>query len=408
MHRLAIRTWPVALAFLAAQLLVVWQSVRADVETPRVVLGPGAKDLVVGPGMNAAGRDLRGCEFVTQDLTGAVFDGCNLYGVRIAGCILKRASFRGAIFTGGDIEVNADEGADFSDATVNGVRRSSDRFGLELSPAQLMSTWSYKNKDLHQCEIRGSYPYPSREVARFDFRGADLRQATLRGDLSKSDFTDARVYGAFFGNDSITFEQLASTCDYKHRSLCVRLYTAGKTATALSGKWDFSRINLDGSDLSFPPPDADFTDARINGCTIRNGLTKCQLSSTASFKQGSLTGLRLISGDLSACDLSAINLTDCFFEHCKFGKTNLEDAVITGARFITDESLAKSDRLTLEQIKSTWNYKHGRMEGIRILTYSGTTPVTGTGAFVGGDTRIHLQSHWGSGVRFAGATIVPK
>ncbi|NMC35038.1 MAG: hypothetical protein GYA36_21665, partial [Veillonellaceae bacterium] len=47
----------------------------ADTEPPRVVLGPGAVGLKVGPGMNAAGKDLRGCEFVGQDLTGTVFDG---------------------------------------------------------------------------------------------------------------------------------------------------------------------------------------------------------------------------------------------------------------------------------------------------------------------------------------------
>ncbi len=38
---------------------------------------------------------------------------------------------------------------------------------------------------------------------------------------------------------------------------------------------------------------------------------------------------------------------------------------LTSARFVTGKSVAESDRLTLEQIKSTWNYQHGRMEGIK-------------------------------------------
>ena len=202
-----------AAALLFAPLFERGPSGRFDNEPPRVVLSPGAKDLVVEPGMNAAGRDLRGCEFVGQDLTGATFDGCILYHARIEQCNLKHASFRGAIFPGSYVDINpTHEGADFTDATINGIWRSSadgfDSYGMDLTPQQLMSTWSYKNKDLHQCAIRASYPYPSREVASFNFRGADLREATIWGDCSKCDFTDARIYGAFLGNNSITFEQL--------------------------------------------------------------------------------------------------------------------------------------------------------------------------------------------------------
>jgi uncharacterized protein YjbI with pentapeptide repeats len=229
-----------------------------------------------------------------------------------------------------------------------------------------MSTWSYKNKDLHQCAIRAAYPYPSREVAAYDFRRADLREATLLGDFSKSDFTDARIFGAFFGNDSITFEQLASTWDFTQRRLRVRLSSGGTPGATSTGKWDFSHMNLVGSDLSFRPSDVDLTDATINDCTIRDGVTKAQLYSTRSYQQGDLTGLRVMRGDLSGCDLSGMNLTGCLFSHCRFAGANFEDAVITAAWFITDNTVAESDRLTVEQIKSTWNHQHGRMEGVRL------------------------------------------
>ena len=373
---------PLMLVMLPCALIVLKadSDTRADTKSPRVVRGPAAKDLVVGPRMNAAGRDLRGCEFVTQDLSGAVFDGCNLYGVRIDGCILKGASFRGAMFPGAHVDATpADEGIDFTDATVNGGSRFWQSngsgfylYGMDLTPRQLMSTWSYKNKDLHQCAIRASYPYPSREVAGFDFRGANLRQATVRADCSKCDFTDARIYGACFDENSITFEQLASTWDFRRRRLRVRLSWSGKAGAASSGKWDFSHINLVGSDLSFRPSDVDFTDATINDCTIRNGLTRAQLYCTRSYQRGDLTGLRLKSSDLSGCDLSGMNLTGCSFAHCNFAGTNFDDAVITDALFLTknyfgtDQPLAESDGLTLEQIKTTWNYKHGHMEGIRL------------------------------------------
>ena len=368
MYRLAIQQ---TLVIFVCGLMLIRQVCDAcgDTESPRVILGPSAKDLVVGPGMNAAGRDLRGCEFVTQDLTGAVFDDCNLYGVLIDGSILKRASFRGAIFQGANVEVSLnDNGVDFTDATINGVWRSSaegfDFYGLELSPHQLMSTWSYKNKDLRQCMIRCSNT--SGEAVKLDFRGADLRKATIQGDCSKCDFTDARIYRVFFGNGSITFDQLASTSDFKRGSLSVRLAIDRKTAARSPGKWDFSRINLKGSDLYYPPPDADFADTKINDCTIRNGFTKQQLYSTASYKKGNLAGLRLASSDLSGCDLSNMNLTGCRFFHCKFTDVDFKNAVITGASFGPDNSNTKSDLLTIKQIKSTWNYKHNRMEGITL------------------------------------------
>jgi hypothetical protein len=69
---------------------------QADTPDPSVTLGPRASDLKVGPRMNAAGRDLRGCKFVGKDLTGAVFDRACLRGVQFWDCGLARASFKGA------------------------------------------------------------------------------------------------------------------------------------------------------------------------------------------------------------------------------------------------------------------------------------------------------------------------
>lgn len=368
MRRFTMRKTLFAATCLLIPFIPVHQPARADVESSRVVLGPGAKDLVVGPGMDAAGRDLRGCEFVTQDLTGAVFDRCNLYGVRIDGCILKGASFRGAVFLGANVEIGLDDGVDFTDATINGNWRSSaegfDFYGAVLSPRQLMSTWSYNNKELRQCQIRGSDAKGA--AVGLDFRGADLRQTTFWGDLSKCDFTNARIDGAYFGNAAITFEQLASTWDFQHGSLRVRLAAGTTETTGVSRRWDFSRIGLRGSDLSILSPDAVFADARIDGCTMRMGFTRTQLCATASYKEGSLAGLRLMGTDLSGCDLSGINLTGCVFSHCTFAGVDFNDAVITDARFVTDRRVGETDRLTVEQLKSTWNYKHGRMRGIHL------------------------------------------
>jgi len=363
MHRIT-RRWVVVTAVILTILLPTIQKLAfGDTQTPRVVLGPAAEDLVVGPGMNAAEHDLRGCEFVGQDLTGASFDGCNLYDVRIHQCILRQTSFRGAVFTGAEVTdigafggpYSALQGADFTDATINGAERLYD---LKLSPQQLMSTRSYKTKDLRKCAI-----WSLGQPKKLDFRQADLRQATLIGDFTKSDFTNARLYGATLQGVTLAFEQLASTLDFKQRGLHLRLSMA--RSSGLSEKWDFSRINLEGSHLLIPLPDADFTNARISGCTIHKGLTRAQLCSTASYRQGNLTGLRLTWSDLSGCDLSGMNLTGAAFAQCDFAEANLADAVITDVNFISVPSVSWGCKgLTADQIKSTWNYKRGRMDGI--------------------------------------------
>ncbi len=353
----AIRTAALILLCLLESVSIAPHSARADTKSPRVVLGPAVQDLVVAPGMNAAGRDLRGSEFVTQDLTGANFDGCNLYGVLMDSCTLIGASFRGAIFAGAKLDIAVDDhDVDVTDATINGVM-GFNYYGLRLSPQQLKSTRSYQIKELRQCAIHAA---PSKEVARFDFRGADLRETRFYGDFFQTDFTDARIDRAHFGYAVISFEQLASTRDFKQRRLRVHLRSRGKMETASSAEWDLSHINLAGSDLSFNLGNVDFTDATIRDCTIRYGLTREQLYSTRSYQQGDLAGLRLWWIDLWDWDLSRVNLTGATFSHCTFAGTNLEDAVITAARF------SSTSDLTVEQIKSTWNYKHGRMDGIEL------------------------------------------
>ncbi len=365
MHRVAIRNVAVALAFLSVLFIVTHQCARADTEPPRVVLGPAVKDLTVGPGMNAAGRDLRGSEFVLQDLTGAIFDGCNLYDVRIYDCILSRASFRGAIFAGARIGDCRVDDADFTNAVINGNGFFRERFfyTLELSPEQLKSTRSYKTKDLHKCVISGSWSTPA-----FDFGGADLRQARLiNGDFTKCDFTNARIHRTTFGNFTLSFEQLASSADFGGRHLHVHILRGGTNANGLTGAVDFSGIDLEGSELSGLPPDADFTDARISGCAFREGLTKAQLYSTASYKEGNLTRLVTAWSDLAGCDLAGMNLTGSRFGQCDFTGANLEDAVITDVNFVSVSGVSCGCRgLSADQIKSTWNCRHHHMKGITL------------------------------------------
>ena len=91
------------------------------------------------------------------------------------------------------------------------------------------------------------------------------------------------------------------------------------------------------------------------------------LRSTASYRQGDLSGIRLYDVDLAGVDLSNQNLTKAAFGHCDLTNVDFTDAVITAADFVTFRYRDDPTKgLTADQIKSTWNYKHGRMEGIQL------------------------------------------
>jgi uncharacterized protein YjbI with pentapeptide repeats len=369
MNLAASRGTLVALASIQLLSTIVQPHVRGDTEVPRIVLGPAAKDLVVGPSMNATGRDLRNSEFVGQDLRGAVFDDCDLYNVQIFQCDLSGASFCRSVFRGAKVGECQLKGAVFTDAVVNanGLSERNFAYTLELSPEQLMTTRSYKSKDLRQSVICGLV-IGSMTPPTLDFRGANLGQALLKnGDFSKSDFSGARIYQTTFRNCTLTSSQLASTADFARGRLSVQIQARGKNRAGLTGRCDFSEINLRGSTLGAVGPDADFTDTVINDCTISRGLTKTQLYSTKSYKQGNLTNTTWSWIDFSGCNLARLNLTGAEFGQCDFTDASLEDAVISDVNFIAVSSVPWGCKgLTVEQIKSTWNYKHGRMEGIRL------------------------------------------
>ena len=210
------RALPAAM-IVGALMLMPARASHGDTETPRVRLGRWAGKLEVGPGMNAAGRHLRDSAFVGQNLRGAVFDGCDLYGVRFYQSDLSRASFRGAHMTGmilGDCKL---DGADFTDAVINGILSDGSQPDLPLSAEQFMSTRSYKRKDLSNCVIWG-FEGGKHAKRKYDFRGANLRQATIvGGDFTESDFTNAQITAMTFKECTVAFDQLASTTTFRSR-----------------------------------------------------------------------------------------------------------------------------------------------------------------------------------------------
>ncbi len=99
-----------------------------------------------------------------------------------------------------------------------------------------------------------------------------------------------------------------------------------------------------------------------------------------SFFRRNWVRIELWNYDASNYDFSNKELCGFRFHNCNFTNANFENTVITGVHFFKNISShydpistynnrflptgEKAYGLTLDQIKSTWNYKHNRMEGI--------------------------------------------
>jgi uncharacterized protein YjbI with pentapeptide repeats len=113
----------------------------------------------------------------------------------------------------------------------------------------------------------------------------------------------------------------------------------------------FCEVNLAG---------VDFSGADVSGAQFYRSIGKERLLTTKSYQTGSLVGVVLVSLDLANVDFSQQDLTRAKFVQCDLTGADFTDAVITDADFHG----CLDTPPTVEQIKSTWNYKHGRMAGV--------------------------------------------
>jgi uncharacterized protein YjbI with pentapeptide repeats len=99
----------------------------------------------------------------------------------------------------------------------------------------------------------------------------------------------------------------------------------------------------------------------------RNGFTKEQLYSTASYKNHDLSGLRLEINDLTGWNFAGQNLTSASFGGSTLTNIDLTDAVVVGASFGQPSSGgAASSGFTKEQLYSTASYQNHDLSGIRL------------------------------------------
>ena len=125
---------------------------------------------------------------------------------------------------------------------------------------------------------------------------------------------------------------------------------------------EFNAATLKGANFE----DAIVKNVNFSG-TVANGFTKEQLYSTASYKNGNLTGIKFSENDLSGWDFSSQNLTGASFGYERFNEyepnpkfnaatlrdANLENAIVKNVNF--SETVANG--FTKEQLYSTKSYK---------------------------------------------------
>lgn len=390
------RGWIVALLSLLVALGLGNPCLYGDTYGYEFRPGPNVpRDFKPGPGVDASGLDLSGSAFIGMDLSNANFERSDLQRTFFAQVRFQKggASFKGADLRYARFAESPDspkqEGfgkCDFTDAMIQGLQFVHQYAHLTIE--QLRSTKSFKLKDLNGCQIVGgvnerrwySYYHLEPRPVELDFRQFDLRNATFAaGDFTKSDFRGAIITGATFFKSRITREQIESTTRYiadPHQSVTEgRMYMnplemlvprSGYAGIGFSfmdlSDWDFAHADLRGARFrEVNLEGVDFTGADVRDAHFWKSISKEQLLTTKSYQRGSLVGVVFAWLDLSNVDFSYQNLTGAVFVQCDLTDADFTGAVITDADF----RACADQPPTIEQVKSTWNYQHGRMEGIK-------------------------------------------
>jgi uncharacterized protein YjbI with pentapeptide repeats len=323
-------------------------------------------------GPDLSGRDFRRAEihmgYSTVPLFHVKFDRSDFTAADIEETAFKNCVFRGAIlrniYSWGEIQSDCD----LTDADITGSH-------LLITREQLRSTKNYKEKNLSGTILEGDFSSVS--FAGFNLAGTVFKSC----DLSGCDFTGADISHAAIGlqteaehpnsKRAFTKEQLYSTKSYKERNLDQVIFSNCDFRGAdLSGQslghfvaCDLTDANFSNAAFPFPlssqyPYIHDSREKQSMYLGSRYGFTNCRLTaaqfySTRTYKSAKLPlEFALEQMELDGWNFSSMDLTRVSFRDSSLKGANLMDARNGDFKF------AKG--LTLEQIKSTWNYKNGK------------------------------------------------
>lgn len=313
--------------------------------TTRIIVPNGAESDVISleDGLNLSRRNLANVQITNVYVRDVDFSGSDLTGADLRFARFQRCNFSNANLT--NVAINDSttfEECDFRGAKLRNVERTSvavavnppedyDKDGMKIRKIELSDEEVFENPTFIDC---------------------DFTDASLRGVLlDRWTFKDCVFQGVYLadvnarGYSSLDVNSIANIKKYKEFE-GVGLDKAPQ---------DLFGAVLTRTSFATVEQTVDLTDARLTEVAA-SGLSGRQLAQTANFRQKRYVGLRLADANFEKYDFSDAMLTRCRFSRVDFTDADFTDAVLLDCDFRDVEGL------TLEQLKSTWNWKTDRLD----------------------------------------------
>ena len=192
------------------------------------------------------------------------------------------------------------------------------------------------------------------------FRSSSFSRCKLDFDSIDSSFDNVQFHNCYI---DIPYTLLKQTKNFQDKKFCdcVLVFGKGKVPDNmdLSG-FSFENIQLKGN----IPSQTCFNDAYFSSVTLGIDylFTSSQLQQTRNYRLGVFNNIGFKS---SLCE--GMDFKGMFFIRCSFYQNSMKNTDLTDARFVNCDLENVAD-LTAEQVRSTWNYKHNQMKGLRLPT----------------------------------------
>ncbi len=317
-----------------AATLFLGTAIYASVATSSVYAFPPRSTHIIVENLSESDERERG---VTKLEHGLDLSRRDLAGVRVTDAFLRDVDFSGSDLTGADLRYTQFFRCNFSNANLTNVA--------------ITDSGSFR-----ECNFSGA------KLQNIDISEVDDSPAFVDCDFTGATLTRVPSFDQWTFKDCVLKNvRLADVRVPRYSSLAVNATANVKKYKEFEGvSFDDAPKNLSGfvltrTEFLTDVGGVDFTNARLTSVRAP-GLSGRQLAQTVNFREKRYEGLALNAANFEKYDFSDAVLTDCRFEKIDFANANFTDAVLLDCSFSAVEGL------TLEQLKSTWNWKSGRLD----------------------------------------------
>jgi len=311
--------------------------------TTRVTVGPDATDVKLENGLNLSRRDLSNVRINNVYVCDVDFSGSNLTGADLRFARFQRCNFSNATLKNVSINDSTKyEECDFRGAKLRNVERTS--VAVAVNPPE---DYDKDGMTIRKIELSDEEVFENPTFIDCDFTDASLRGVLL----DRWTFKDCVFQGAYLADVNA---RGCSSLDV-NSTANVKKYKEFEDVGLDKAPQDLFGAVLTRTSFATVEQTVDLTNARLTEVAA-SGLSGRQLAQTANFRQKRYVGLRLADANFEKYDFSDAMLTRCRFSRVDFTDADFTDAVLLDCDFRDVEGL------TLEQLKSTWNWKTDRLD----------------------------------------------